>query len=130
MAGLSVQTAETAFAITSAEVKSWLRIDGSDDDTVISTLLKASHNWAKRYTGRSLTTQTLKMSIDSVYDTDIPLQEGNYIGIDQDITRRSILLPQSPVASISSVKYYDDADTESTFASSKYYLDNQGIPAT
>ena len=129
MAGLSVQTAETAFAITSAEVKSWLRIDGSDDDTVISTLLKASHNWAKRYTGRSLTTQTLKMSIDSVYDTDIPLQEGNYIGIDQDITRRSILLPQSPVASISSVKYYDDADTESTFASSKYYLDNQGIPA-
>ena len=129
MAGLSVQTVETAFAITSAEVKSWLRIDGSDDDTVISTLLKASHNWAKRYTGRSLTTQTLKMSIDSVYDTDIPLQEGNYIGIDQDITRRSILLPQSPVASISSVKYYDDADTESTFASSKYYLDNQGIPA-
>jgi len=129
MAGLSVQTAETAFAITSAEVKSWLRIDGSDDDTVISTLLKASHNWAKRYTGRSLTTQTLKMSIDSVYDTDIPLQEGNYIGIDQDITRRSILLPQSPVASISSVKYYVDADTESTFASSKYYLDNQGIPA-
>jgi len=129
MAGLSVQTAETAFAITSAEVKSWLRIDGSDDDTVISTLLKASHNWAKRYTGRSLTTQTLKMSIDSVYDTDIPLQEGNYIGIDQDITRRSILLPQSPVASISSVKYYDDADTESTFASSKYYVDNHGIPA-
>jgi len=129
MAGLTVTTGETEFAITSAEVKNWLRIDGSDDDTVISTLLKASHNWAKRYTARSITTQTLKLSIDSVYDTDIPVKEGNYVGIDQDITRRSILLPQSPVASISSVKYYDDADTESTFASSKYYLDSAGVPA-
>jgi uncharacterized phiE125 gp8 family phage protein len=27
------------------------------------------------------------------------------------------------------VKYYDDADNESTFASSKYYLDKAGIPA-
>lgn len=129
MAGLTVTTAETEFAITSAEVKNWLRIDGSDDDTVISTLLKASHNWAKRYTARSITTQTLKLSIDSVYDTDIPVKEGNYVGIDQDITRRSILLPQSPVASISSVKYYDDADTESTFDSGKYYLDSAGVPA-
>jgi len=129
MAGLTVTTVESEFAITSAEVKNWLRIDGSDDDTVISTLLKASHNWAKRYTARSITTQTLKLSIDSVYDTDIPVKEGNYVGIDQDITRRSILLPQSPVASISSVKYYDDADTESTFASSKYYLDSAGVPA-
>ena len=129
MAGLTVTTAETEFAITSAEIKNWLRIDGSDDDTVIGNLVKASHNWAKRYTARSITTQTLKLSIDSVYDTDIPVKEGNYVGIDQDITRRSILLPQSPVASISSVKYYDDADTESTFASSKYYLDSAGVPA-
>tara|TARA_A100001011_G_C13966533_1_gene697488 strand:- start:69 stop:737 length:669 start_codon:yes stop_codon:yes gene_type:complete len=129
MAGLTVNTAESEFAITSAEVKNWLRIDGSDDDTVISTLLKASHNWAKRYTARSLTTQTLTMSIDSVYDADIPIREGSYVGIDQDITRRSILLPQSPVASITSVKYYDDADSESTFASSKYYLDKAGVPA-
>ena len=27
------------------------------------------------------------------------------------------------------MKYYNDADTESTFASSKYYLDSAGIPA-
>jgi len=129
MAGISVVTSETAYAITSAEVKNWLRIDGSDDDTVITSLTKTAHNWAKRYTARSLTTQTLKISIDSIYDTDIPLQEGEYLGVDQDISRRSILLPQSPVASISSVKYYDDADTESTFASSKYYLDSAGVPA-
>lgn len=129
MAGLTVNTSESAYAITSAEVKNWLRIDGSDDDTVITSLIKTAHNWAKKYTKRSLTTQTLTLSIDSIYDVDIPLQEGQYTGIDIDITRRSILLPESPVASITSVKYYDDADTESTFASSKYYLDKAGIPA-
>ena len=129
MAGLTVNTAESAYAITSTELKNWLRIDGSDDDTVISSLLIAGHNWAKRYTGRSLTTQTLTLSIDSIYDADIPLEEGQYTGIDIDITRRSIILPESPVASITSVKYYDDADTESTFASSKYYLDKAGVPA-
>ena len=129
MAGLSVVTAETAHAITSTEAKNWLSVDGSDDDTVIGNLLIASHNWAKRYTGRSLTTQTLKMSIDSIYDADIPIKEGSYVGIDQDITRRRIILPQSPVASISNVKYYNDEDTESTFASSSYYLDSASVPA-
>ena len=129
MAGLSVVTAETAHAITSTEAKNWLRVDGRDDDTVIGNLIIASHNWAKRYTGRSLTTQTLKMSIDSIYDADIPIKEGSYVGIDQDITPRRIILPQSPVASISNVKYYNDEDTESTFASSSYYLDSASVPA-
>ena len=129
MAGLSVVTAETAHAITSTEAKNWLRVDGSDDDTVIGNLIIASHNWAKRYTVRTLTTQKLKMSIDSIYDADIPIKEGSYVGIDQDITRRSIILPQSPVASISNVKYYNDEDTESTFASSSYYLDSASGPA-
>lgn len=129
MAGLSVETAESVFAITSAEVKNWLRIDGSDDDTVITALIKASHNWARDYTGRSLTTRTLKMAIDSIYDTDIDIREGQYIGIDQDINRRSIILPASPVASITHVKSFDDSDTETTFSSSKYYLDKISVPA-
>ena len=129
MSGLSVVTAETAYAVTLAEAKEQLRIDGSSDDNVLNRLVQTSHNWAKNYTKRSLTTQTLKLSIDSIYDVDIPLREGMYLGIDQDISRRRVLLPQSPVASITHVKYYDDSDNVSTFASSKYYLDLAGVPA-
>ena len=33
------------------------------------------------------------------------------------------------MASVSNVKYYDDSDNESTFAASKYYLDNFADPA-
>lgn len=129
MAGIKVDTAETAYAITSTEVKNWLRITGSDDDTVITALLIAAHNWAKEYTGRSLTTQTLQLGIDTIYDNQTIVREGKYVGIDQDLIRRNIILPFSPVASVSNVKYYDDSDNESTFAASKYYLDNFADPA-
>tara|TARA_Y100001938_G_scaffold117553_1_gene162208 strand:- start:5241 stop:5909 length:669 start_codon:yes stop_codon:yes gene_type:complete len=129
MAGNSVVTAETVFAITSAELKTHLRIDGSDDDTYISSLVIAVHDWAKKYTQRSLTSQTLELYIDSIYDTDVDIKDGYYMGIDQDISRRSIILPQSPVASITHVKYFDDSDNESTFASSNYYLSNKSAPA-
>ena len=128
MAGIKVQTAETAYAVTTTQIKNWLKVDGSDDDTVIGELQKVVHNWAKLYTKRSLTTQTLQLFIDSVYDVDVPIEEGMYIGIDQDISRRSIILPQSPVASITHVKYYDDADSATTWASSNYYLDNTSAP--
>jgi uncharacterized phiE125 gp8 family phage protein len=129
MAGITVTSAETDYAFTIAEVKDYLKISGSDDDTTLTMLQIAAHNWAKNFTQRSITTQTLKLSIDAVYQPDIVIQEGTYIGIDQDINRRSIILPQSPVASISNVKYYADDDTETTFASSKYYLDNASVPA-
>jgi len=129
MAGLQVHTAETAYAVTQAEIKAWNKIDSSDDDTVVALIERAVHNWAKEYTARSLTTVTYQLFIDSLYDVDIPIQEGSYVGIDQHINRRSILLPNSPVASVTHIKSYDDDDTATTFASSKYYLDNVSVPA-
>ena len=128
MAGIKIHTAESAYAVTTTQIKNWVKVDGSDDDTVIGELQKVVHNWAKRYTKRSLTTQTLQLFIDSVYDVDVPVKEGMYIGIDQDMSRRAIIMPFSPVASITHVKSYDDNDTATTFASSNYFLDNAAAP--
>ena len=50
MAGLQVHTAETAYAVTQAEIKAWNKIDSSDDDTVVELIERAVHNWAKEYT--------------------------------------------------------------------------------
>jgi uncharacterized phiE125 gp8 family phage protein len=129
MAGLSVHTAETAYAVTQAEIKAWNKIDSSDDDTVVALIERAVHNWAKEYTNRTLTTVTYQLFIDSIYDVDIPLQEGMYVGIDRNISTKNILLPKSPVTSVTHIKSYDDADTATTFASSNYYLDNVSVPA-
>ena len=118
MAGLKVHTAETAYAVTQAEIKAWNKIDSSDDDTVVALIERAVHNWAKEYTNRTLTTVTYQLFIDSIYDVDIPLQEGMYVGIDRNISTKNILLPKSPVSSVTHIKSYDDADTATTFASS------------
>ena len=57
------------------------------------------------------------------------IEEGKYVGIDQDVNRRSILLPFSPVASVTHFKSYDDSDNATTFASSKYYVSTASSPA-
>tara|TARA_Y100001937_G_scaffold53300_1_gene73515 strand:- start:1858 stop:2544 length:687 start_codon:yes stop_codon:yes gene_type:complete len=129
MAGLVVETAETQFAITLAELKEHVKVEDTSDDTVLTIIQKAAHNWAKQYTQRSLTTQTLQLFIDSVYPKDKVLQEGLYLGVDLDLTRRGISLPFSPVSSISSVKSFDDDDTAKTFSSSKYHLDEASYPS-
>ena len=129
MAGLQVDTAETAYAVTQAEIKAWCKIDSSDDDTAVALIERAVHNWAKEYTSRTLTTVTYNLFIDTVYESDIPIQEGFYVGYDGRSNKRSIDLPKSPVASVSHIKYYDDDDTATTFASSNYYLDTASIPA-
>jgi uncharacterized phiE125 gp8 family phage protein len=128
MAGLKVHTAETAYAVTQAEIKAWNKIDSSDDDTVVALIERAVHNWAKEYTNRSLTTTTYQLFIDSIYSVDIPIAEGSYVGIDRDINRRSIILPKSPVSSITHIKYYNEEDSATTYAASNYFLDDAAMP--
>ena len=129
MAGLQVHTAETAYAVTQAEIKAWNKIDSTDDDVTVALIERTVHNWAKEYTSRSLTTVTYNLFIDTVYDFDIPIREGFYTGYDGHTSKRSINLPFSPVASVTHIKSYDDADTATTFASSNYYLDNVSVPS-
>ena len=129
MAGLKIHTAETAYAVTQAEIKAWNKIDSSDDDTVVALIERAVHNWAKDFTNRSLTSITYQLFIDTVDAIDIPIQEGFYIGTDVFMNPRTILLPRSPVSSVTHVKYYDDNDSATTFSSSKYYVDNVSVPA-
>jgi len=129
MAGLKVHTAETAYAVTQAEIKAWNKIDSSDDDTVVALIERAVHNWVKEYTSRTLTTVTYQLFLDLYNDIDYPIQEGMYNGIDRTFNTRSILLPKSPVASVTHIKTYDDSDNATTFASSNYYLDNVSVPA-
>lgn len=129
MAGISVVTEAVDDAVSFSETVEYLRLDEQVDTRVIKNLILASTNFVENYTGRALINRTLKMSIDNVEEIDVPLWEGTRIGPDITIRKRYIELPRPPVSSVSSVKYYDDSDTESTFASSKYYVDTQREPA-
>ena len=129
MAGLKVHTAQTDYVNSLAEIKTHLKIDGSDDDTALGYIRIAVDSWAQQYTGRTMTTQTYELFIDSVYDLDQKLIEGYYTGYDANFPRKSIILPKSPVSSISHVKYYADDDTATTWASTNYFLDTASMPS-
>lgn len=128
MAGLVVHTAQTDNAVTLAEIKNHLRVDGSDDDNVLGIIKQTVDSWASEYTNRTLCTTTYQLYIDSLYDLETKIYEGMYTAPDIDMPRKNIILPKSPVSSISHVKYYDDDDTATTWATSNYYLDNASEP--
>ena len=129
MSGLKIHTVQTDFAVTLAELKSYLKVDSTDDDAVLAIIRVAVDSWAREYTNRSLCTTTYVLFIDTVYDLDVRIQEGSYLGIDKDFERRNIILPKSPVSAITHVKYYGDDNNATTWATSNYFLDSASMPS-
>lgn len=101
MSSYKITVQATTEPITLAEAKAQLRVDHTDEDTLITTYIKAARQHAERFTGLSLAAQTL---------------QAVYVGEDL-----SIPLPLSPVASITSV-------TDGTTAV-EYTADLDSVPA-
>ena len=127
MSGVTVVTAESADLISVTDIKRQLRINTSDSthDTILAVMRDAAIETAKQYLNRSLVNRTLKLSLDTVpYQEDVlPNREGITTGPYLTNRKREVSLPFSPLVSVSSVKTYDDDDTATTMATSKYYVD-------
>jgi len=97
-------TAPASEPVSTSEAKSHLRVDISDDDTLIAALIVAAREIVELYTGQSY--------IQRTYRADLA-----------DFSS-AIHLPRGPVTAISSVKYYDTSSPETltTWAASNYYL--------
>jgi len=124
MSGLKIDTAWTTSAVATSDQKSFMRVDFSDDDTLIAELIKASQNVIETYVNRAITTQTLSLFLDRLpFYSDIKLQEGVFTAPDLEYNSNFIVLPKPPVVSVTHVKYYDNDNTASTFATTNYYVD-------
>ncbi len=124
MSGLKIDTAWTTSAVATSEQKSFMRVDFSDDDTLIAELVKASQNVIETYINRAITTQTLSLFLDRLpFYNDVKLQEGVFTAPDLEYNSNYIVLPKPPVASVTHVKYYANDDTASTFSATNYYVD-------
>lgn len=98
-------SAPSATPVSLAELKVHLRVDSADEDDLIGALLDAATQHLDGWTGvlgRALVTQTWRQD----YDGFGPCQR----------------LPLGPVASITSVTYYDAANASQTLATSVYEL--------
>ena len=124
MSGIKVVTAWTPSAVAPSDQKSFMRVDFSDDDSLIAELIKASQNVIETYLNRAITTQTLELYLDRLpFYSDINYPEGTFTAPDMEYNSNFIVLPKPPVTSVTHVKYFDDSDTEYTYASSNYYVD-------
>lgn len=64
---------ESSEPVTATEVKSYLKIDFTDDDTLIETIISGVREMAEELTGLSLIPSTIVYFEDSDYDDEIRL---------------------------------------------------------
>jgi uncharacterized phiE125 gp8 family phage protein len=90
--------------VTTAEAKSHLRVDTSDDDTDIAAMVTAARQYVELYTGQSFIERTYRADLIDFAD--------------------DIVLPRGPVLTISSVAYYNTSSpsTLTTWAATNYQL--------
>jgi len=99
--------------LTLDEVKLHLRVDNTDEDSLITGYIDATTSWVDGeygFLGRALVTQTWELVLDT-----FPLHE--------------IKIPLPPLQSVDSIRYDDPAGAEQLMTVDQYYVDNVSEPA-
>ena len=100
---LKLITGPTTYPVTLAEAKAHLRVDSSAEDTLIQAMIASATELAEQIMGRSIMPQTWEITLDEFPEAF-------------EITR-------VPSASITSLKYYDEAGAQQTMLNTLYTLD-------
>ena len=106
---LTVDTESTVAVITTAEAKAHLKVDVSDDDTLIDNLVKAATQSCEEFTNRYFTETVVTQYSDKMTDTKH--------------------LYKSPVSGVTHIKYYNSSNVLTTWDGSNYLLDKSSTPA-
>lgn len=104
-----VTTSPLVEPITTDEVKLFARIDGTEEDTLISSFITAARINCEKYLGRALISQTLTLKMD-YWPGEV------------------IKLPRPPLISITAVETLDEDDNVTTYNASNYYIIVEDIP--
>lgn len=106
----TVVTGPATEPLTVAEAKTHLRVEVSGDDTYIGNLIVRAREVAQRHTQRALMQQTLEAHYDA-WPTD-----------------GALWVPDPPLQSVTSVKYYDADGVQQTLSSTNYQVDTYSQP--
>jgi len=115
MRGLELVSQSTA-PVTLADFKTFLKIDGSDEDTFLNLCISAAVTAVEKYIKRVLVNSQFNLYLDQFP----PVNENTEYRI---FNASEIWLPNPPAIAIGSIKTYDESNAESTFSSANYLLD-------
>ena len=113
---LRVATPPAVEPVTLAEAKAHLRVDTSDDDTYIGTLITTAREWCEAYLSRSLIHRQMVMTLES-------------FPVDED----EIELPMPPMATAGtttavSISYTLQNGTTATLSTASYRVSRYSTP--
>lgn len=106
----TVTVAATSEPMTLAEAKSQCRVDGTDDDAYLNSLIAAARAHVEAYCGTPLVARTVTVKCDGFCDFST--------------------FPVVPLTSVSSVSYVDSAGATQTLATSVYEARSDGLTAS
>ena len=110
---LTTLTEPVTEPVSLVEAKAYLRVDNTDEDTLIGTLITAARQWVESYLDRALILRQLVLRLDT-----FPVE---------------IELPQPPLSTFGtttavSVTYTLATGTTATLSSSEYRIDRTSTP--
>ena len=105
MYGLTLITPPATEPLTLEDAKLHLREDGTAQDALITSLIKAAREHVEGFLGRALVTQTWDLTLDGFPSSG------------------EVLIPRPPLVSVTSVKYLDAAGVQQTMTASDYVVD-------
>lgn len=107
--GQVMTVAPTEEPLSLAEAKLSLRVDIDDDDNLILEYISAARQVVENLSGRALVTQTWRYTADYWWCGDL-------------------LLRPAPLATVTTIKYYDLNGTQQTASSALYTVDTDHLP--
>lgn len=108
----SLITANATPVVSVSLAKDYLRVSTSADDTLIGRMIDAATVWAESYTRRSFMNKTFDYFYRGWFVAGCPL-----------------LIPNPPLQSVTSVKYYDENGVVQTLDASSYVVFTKAGPS-
>ncbi len=105
--GIKIKTAPAIEPVTVQEMREYLSLGGTEDDTLLTGLISAARAALELYTGRTFITTSYQLYLDGFYSV--------------------IKLARPPVQSVTSITYIDDDGTTQTLASTEYAVDASSL---
>lgn len=127
---VSVTLSDDSPAISTADMKAFLRVDGSGDDAIIASYVATATEAVKQFTRRAILTETFAFKADGFsdpYGDDrlMSLGPGVHTGSRPYLTGGgdAMDVPFPPLQSVSSIVTYDRDNSQTTFSAALYSVD-------